>query len=147
MNINFIPDQSTEHARIRAIRTTLFQGGGTFDGAGRPVDISGFYVVGGSDPSVVIPVAKASGFHVEANDINGRDGWVKDGEVVRLATAFDKFVRTHRVGAMVGTWLHEGKVHFDVVQLVTDREKAENLGRERGEIAIFDGTTFEDITL
>jgi hypothetical protein len=163
MNVNFIPDPHTQYQRIQAIRETLTNGGGTFTASAEPVDVSGFYVVGGSDPSVVIPVQTdhfsenekwpkdrqlLETYQDSDGDASGTVGvYPKVGEIERLATAFDKFVRTHSVNILVGTWLHEGKIHFDAVQLIEDREAAEKLGRDRGEIAIFDGTTFEDITL
>jgi len=47
----------------------------------------------------------------------------------------------------VGTWIHEGKIYFDLVQHIHDLDVATKMANERGEIAIYDCKNLKDITL
>lgn len=47
----------------------------------------------------------------------------------------------------LGTWVNEGIVYLDLSENVPNREKALELGRERGQLAIFNLETFEEVTV
>ena len=47
----------------------------------------------------------------------------------------------------VGTWVHKGKIYFDLVQHIHDLDVATEIAKERGEIAIYDCANLKDITL
>lgn len=47
----------------------------------------------------------------------------------------------------VGTWLHEGLVYLDLSENIASREQAMALGKERGQIAIFNLETFEEVAI
>ena len=47
----------------------------------------------------------------------------------------------------VGTWIHKGKIYFDLVQHIHDLDVATNLAKERGEIAIYDCANQKEILL
>ena len=47
----------------------------------------------------------------------------------------------------VGFWTYEGKMYFDAVTLIYDREEAEKVGRENEQIGIYDLTKGEYIDL
>jgi len=47
----------------------------------------------------------------------------------------------------VGTWIHDGKIYFDVVRIYDDKEAALNIARINDEIAIYDLSTKESINL
>ena len=108
------------------------ESGGTLDPNGMVKDVSGHFVVGGVVPSLVITLPY------------GITDW-NDHIVVQCIADFVK--ANHVPGTDLGFWLDNGKLHVDVVNLLTDRGEAVELGQERGELAIFDGTTFEDIRL
>lgn len=57
------------------------------------------------------------------------------------------FIRNHHDGmSHFGTWLDNGKLYIDHV-IFTDRENAERIARERGELAIFNLSTKETVSL
>ena len=47
----------------------------------------------------------------------------------------------------IGTWIHKGKIYFDLVQHIHDLDVATKMAKERGEIAIYDCANLKDITL
>ena len=48
---------------------------------------------------------------------------------------------------IVGTWLHEGQVHCDATEWIEDKDEALTIGKERGEIAIWDVGNDTEIVL
>jgi len=50
-------------------------------------------------------------------------------------------------GMGVGTWIHKGKIWFDVVELFDDIKGASFHAKQRGEIAIYDCTNQKEILL
>lgn len=50
-------------------------------------------------------------------------------------------------GAHLGAWIHNGWVYFDVTHVVEDRAAAITLGQLNGQLAIYDLSTGEEITL
>ncbi len=70
----------------------------------------------------------------------------KRGWVVALAETQDSFgdeglEKVLRIAQLkqtaLGGWEHKGKFYWDAVLLIPDRETAERLGRENGQIGIF----------
>jgi hypothetical protein len=47
----------------------------------------------------------------------------------------------------VGTWMHEGKIYFDLVQHFHGLDEATEQAKQRGEIAIYDCKNQKDILL
>ena len=47
----------------------------------------------------------------------------------------------------LGTWVNEGAVYLDLSENVASRDKALELGKERGQLAIFNIETFEEVTV
>lgn len=50
-------------------------------------------------------------------------------------------------GLGVGTWIHDDKIYFDLVQRIYNLDVAMRVARERGEIAIWDCENQKEITL
>jgi hypothetical protein len=108
-------------------------GGCTVDREGDRFGVDGKvpgYVVGGVTPSLVVPVPKN-----EAGRI---------ARVEQVAAWLDK--NSHDA---YGSWLdtETGLVHIDAVDVVTDLNAAIALGRERGEIAIWDGVNAVEVRI
>ena len=47
----------------------------------------------------------------------------------------------------LGTWVNEGTVYLDLSENIPNREQALELGKERGQLAIFNLETFEEVTV
>lgn len=47
----------------------------------------------------------------------------------------------------VGTWLNEGSVYLDLSENIPNREQALELGKERGQLAIFNLADMEEVTI
>jgi len=58
-----------------------------------------------------------------------------------------KAVAGEHMTDLVGTWLDDGKVYIDAVRHIRDRVGAERIGREFGQIAIYDLAADEAIVL
>ena len=50
-------------------------------------------------------------------------------------------------GLGIGTWIHDDKIYFDLVQRIYNLDVATRVARERGEIAIWDCENQKEITL
>lgn len=50
-----------------------------------------------------------------------------------------------KLGYEIGTWINEGIVYLDAIQLINTKELALKLGEIRNQIAIFDLNNFEEI--
>ena len=53
----------------------------------------------------------------------------------------------YKAGMGVGTWIHEGKIYFDLVQHLYNLDVATDIAKGRGEIAIYDCKNQKDILL
>ena len=104
-------------------------GGGTFYADGEPFTRQGF-VVGGKAPSLVIRL------------------WADGRELFGPASveSVAKWIEGNR-SRMYGSWLDEGSVHIDAVDVYDDRDQAIEVGRLRGELAIYDMAAGADIRL
>ncbi|WP_144722222.1 hypothetical protein [Cellulosimicrobium sp. TH-20] len=56
-------------------------------------------------------------------------------------------VQVFRNATALGTWLHEGEFWIEPTEVFTDRAEAIRIGRDRGEIAVYDLGEGEEITL
>lgn len=108
------------------VRSARMCGGGTFDPYTGESPTRG-YVVGGLAPSLVLDNTLSA--HVLAEQVR---------PLVRMAC---------NSGDMVGSWLHDGQIHFDVVAVESDLDVALALARANSEIAIFDLSTHTEIYL
>ena len=53
----------------------------------------------------------------------------------------------YKAGMGVGTWIHEDKIYFDLVQHLYNLDVATDIAKKRGEIAIYDCKNQKDILL
>ena len=53
----------------------------------------------------------------------------------------------YTAGLGIGTWIHDGKIYFDLVQHLYNLEIATREAKKRGEIAIYDCKNQKDILL
>ena len=53
----------------------------------------------------------------------------------------------YKAGMGVGTWIHEGKIYFDLVQHMYSLDVATDIAKGRSEIAIYDCKNQKDILL
>ena len=55
--------------------------------------------------------------------------------------------KLNRDRVFLGIWKEAGKVYFDLSEVVTDKDQAIELGKERNQLAIFDFSSLEVIDL
>ena len=105
------------------IANTLTNNGGTFrNGVDISQELKSGYVVGGVVPSIIVPV----------DDLE-----TLEYELYQRVKHFE----------YVGTWVHDGEVHIDAVEIYSDLEDAIEVGKSLGEIAIWNIAAQEEITL
>lgn len=85
------------------------------------IDVEQGYVVGGLVQSIIV-------------DADNEDAF------------WDAFYILYHDHACVGTWLNDGQIHLDAVEIIADEQEALRIGRERGEIAIWDAANAQEIT-
>lgn len=117
-------------------KLTMEQGGATVRVKDYPETIMvpkvGF-AVGNSSDSIIIPVNDTEHFdHVQAFD-----------QVVTKQLAM---ARQYGVG-YIGTWLNDGFIHVDLVDVFKNRDFALGVGWARGEQAIYDLAEGKEIAL
>ena len=120
---------------------TLLDGGYTAIANAEPIiNPKSGYVVGGA--------WEESTMDVDAHAL--LDGIIKYNyaEFEELWLKYTNYVEENWCEGMgVGTWIHEGKIYFDVVELFDDIKGASFHGRHRGEIALWDCKNQKEITL
>lgn len=89
------------------------EAGVTADSLGFELPHYGYYV-GGQSPTLVMPTGT-----VTPDDVAG-------------------FVSTHPETRYFGMWEDDGKIYVDAVDLIYSGQRAMELARERGELAVFD---------
>lgn len=97
---------------------TLADGGGTFDADTLEPIVDGPWAVGGSMAGDVVPL---------------------NGNALMVGAYFAEAIRTLclRGAVTIGTWVDEGMLYVDAVDLVDDTDEAIALAAERGELAIY----------
>lgn len=105
----------------QVLEATLANGGGTFDRFGTPVIGGGYALSLHPQWTRVVPLENFTETQVQMyfHDFASRDRYI-------------------------GTWVHEGQVHFDVVTIVDDYDEAMHLAVMNNQKAIFDLSTFEE---
>lgn len=98
---------------IRYIIEYTRTNGGCTVASGSISESSTGYVVGGKVPTVIVPESDTVALH---------------NTIVQFANTYDSY----------GTWLHDGNVYIDAIDILYDRDSAIALGRARGELAIYD---------
>jgi hypothetical protein len=128
--------------------STLLDGGYTVIANAEPIiNPKSGYVVGGGALARTIPMLQET-MDVDAHAL--LDGIIKYNyaEFEELWLKYTNYVEENWCEGMgVGTWIHEGKIYFDVVELFDDIKGASFHGRHRGEIALWDCKNQKEITL
>ena len=139
-----------EHAIRRAYINTLLDGGYTrlLEGTENPTI---GYIVGGVTEDSTMHEDKThpdfrSRYERTSREINHyakfKELWCKYAEKAPLYNDYDG----HRLSG-VGTWIHDGKIYFDLVQHFHGLDGATEQAKERGEIAIYDCKNQKEILL
>jgi hypothetical protein len=134
-----------DHTIRQAYINTLLDGGFTrlADGITNPIE---GYIVGGV---------------TEPTTMNLHTDKLKEVSVLTIAefeefkelwNQYEMLLHEHTSGKYgggmgMGTWIHEGKIYFDLVQHMYNLDVATNIAKERGEIAIFDCKNQKDLLL
>ena len=131
----------------KAYIDTLLDGGFTrlVDGTINPTE---GYIVGGlTEPTTMYAEVDGSAYpDVSAHFKAFKKLWDK------YHMLLDEHQNTYHMykyasGIGVGTWIHEDKIYFDLVQHLYNLDVATNIAKERGEIAIYDCKNQKDILL
>ena len=134
-----------EHTIRGAYIDTLLDGGFTRL-VDRTINPTEGYIVGGvTEPTTMALHAVATNMaYVEVGKqyAEFKELWCKYAEKSTLYNDYDG----HRLSG-VGTWVHDGKIYFDLVQHFHGIDRATEVAKERGEIAIYDCKNQKDITL
>ena len=102
-----------------ALTQTLADSGGTFDARTLDPIAGGPWAVGGGLPGIAIPIVTP---------------WPEP-LVVAFGDAYNSLLED---GAQViGTWIDEGTLYVDAIDLIVDTDAAIRLASERGERAIY----------
>ena len=129
----------TQENDIRlAYISTLLDGGYTAIANAEPIiNPKSGYVVGGAWKESTMPTLRA-----RTNPISHyaqfKELWLE---------CADHVERIWGKGMGVGTWIHKGKIYFDVVELFDDIKGASFHAKQRGEIAIYDCTNQKEILI
>jgi hypothetical protein len=111
-----------------ALDDTLRNGGGTFDALTLEPVTSGPWAVGGSLPGIVLD-ASGDGYHR------------------RLAFG-NAYLDLLTSGArIIGTWIDDGRLYIDAIELIESTDDALRLAAERGELAVYHITDKRTLTV
>ena len=105
----------------RVVGHTLLNGGGTFTRNG-------------------CPVTPESGYAVA---LEGQ----RYAEFPQVGPALELLSRVSYSAEYFGTWYDSGRLYVEPCEIIADRESAVRIGRERGQLAIYDFAAGEVITL
>ena len=134
-----------EHNIRRAYIDTLLDGGHTRL-ADKTINPTEGYIVGGV---------------TEPTTMNLHTDKLKDVSVLTIAE-FEQFQciwwqfdleldgytsNLYKAGMGIGTWIHDGKIYFDLVQHLYSLDVATDIAKKRNEIAIYDCKNQKDILL
>lgn len=110
----------------------LGNGGGSITNDGKNFDQANGFVVGsGYVPTMVVKADSLQDFR--------RD-------LARFVTLYRGVIDSDP-DRIVGWWEHEGEIYFDISEYVESLETALELGKARGELAIFDLESLKDVSL
>lgn len=109
---------------MNLLDSAVENGGGTFNSDGETFSGVG-YVVGGKAPTLTL-----SATVIGPASVQMVDAWL-----------FNNKSRFY------GSWLDNGTIYIDAVDIIDSLVQAEELGRSRGELAIYDMAAGEDIRL
>ena len=134
-----------EHTIRGAYIDTLLDGGFTRL-VDRTINPTEGYIVGG----VTEPTTMA--LHAVATSMAYVEVVKQYAEFKKLWHKYEMLLHQHTdgkygAGMGIGTWIHKGKIYFDLVQHVYNLDVATKVAKERGEIAIYDCANQKDITL
>ena len=113
-------------APFTAMRQTFTTGGSTLGKNGQSLQLQTGFVVGGFNETVLPETCSISRF------VNA---WESKATACNGSREF------------VGTWMNEGSIYFDVVQIYATQEEASNVAIANNEIAIYDLSRKESINI
>lgn len=64
-----------------------------------------------------------------------------------FAEAVESAYAAHPGASAIGGWVHEGRIYIDPVETYNSRETAEEYGRNRGQVAIYDLRDNQEVML
>ena len=134
-----------DHNIRLAYINTLLDGGYTRLAGGTENPTEGYIVGGVTEPTTMA-------LHAVATSMAYVEVVKQYAEFKKLWHKYEMLLHQHTdgkygAGMGIGTWIHKGKIYFDLVQHVYNLDVATNLAKERGEIAIYDCANQKDITL
>ena len=129
-----------EHEIRLAYISTLLDGGYTrlLEGTENPTI---GYIVGGVIEDSTMPTQFRHPSEREEYE-KFKELWCKYAMKVPLYKGYDEWGLSG-----VGTWIHEGKIYFDLVQHFHGLDRATEQAKQRGEIAIYDCKNQKEILL
>lgn len=131
----------------QAYISTLLDGGYTrlLD---RTVNPTEGYIIGGVTEPTTMDLAGVSLFTFTIADTYQEFKKLWEKYDVLLDEHKDTY-RMHKftAGLGIGTWIHDGKIYFDLVQHLYNLEIATREAKKRGEIAIYDCKNQKDLLL
>lgn len=128
-----------DHTIRQAYINTLLDGGFTRL-ADKTINPTEGYIVGGvTEPTTMVLHAD-----VEVGE--------QYAEFKELCHKYEMLLHQHTSGKYgggmgMGTWIHEGKIYFDLVQHMYNLDVATDIAKEHGEIAIYDCKNQKEILL
>ncbi len=139
-----------EHTIRGAYIDTLLDGGFTrlLD---RTINPTEGYIVGGVTEPTTMPEDKMHyDFRPSQNDTSSQINHYA--QFTKLWHRYEMLLHQHTSGKYgsgmgMGTWIHDDKIYFDLVQHMYNLDVATNIAKERGEIAIYDCKNQKDILL
>ena len=136
-----------DHTIRQAYIDTLLDGGYTrlLD---RTVNPTEGYIIGGVTEPTTMELAGVSLFTFTIADTYQEFKKLWEKYDVLLDEHKDTY-RMHKftAGLGIGTWIHDGKIYFDLVQHLYNLEIATREAKKRGEIAIYDCKNQKDLLL
>ena len=136
-----------DHTIRQAYIDTLLDGGYTrlLD---RTVNPTEGYIIGGVTEPTTMDLAGVSLFTFTIADTYQEFKKLWEKYDVLLDEHKDTY-RMHKftAGLGIGTWIHDGKIYFDLVQHLYNLEIATREAKKRGEIAIYDCKNQKDLLL
>lgn len=127
----------TEDAASRIVAWTRENGGGTFTRTGYAVAPRNVWAVGGKEPGRVLSE--------EQTTVTLYGPALRS--TIAPVTEFIQQTPYTDGGTFIGTWVDEGRLYLDVVDLIEDTASAIAIAAERGEKAIYNLGTGETYTL
>ena len=139
-----------EHNIRRAYIDTLLDGGHTRL-ADKTINPTEGYIVGGvTEPSTMPEDKMHYDFRPSRNDTSSQINHYEKFQCIwhQFDLELDGYTSNlYKAGMGIGTWIHKGKIYFDLVQHMYNLDVATEIAKERGEISIYDCKNQKDLLL